>query len=163
MDDVQGPSEPGGPTAPEPASGQPPGQLVAGTSPGSGGAGLYDHAAADPFPRSAGLVSGITALGVTLVVAAAFYFLNPAFSSGRAAGAPDQIGPRPSPSVAGSPSAAGSPSVSASPGVFATPSVSASPGVAGPSPSPGLSASPGGSPSPGLSSSPAASPSAVSP
>jgi hypothetical protein len=141
MEHVQGPSEPGGPTAPEPASGQPVGHAAVELSPTPtpGGAGLYDHAAADPFPRSAGLVSGITALGVTLVVAVAFYFLNPAFSSGRAAGAPDQIGPRPSPSVAGSPSAVGSPSVAASPGVSASPSVSASPGLAvspGPSPSP---------------------------
>ena len=63
MKHVQGPTEPGGPTAPEPASGQPPGQAPAGNLPGSGGAGLYDHAAADPFPRSAGLVSGLTALG----------------------------------------------------------------------------------------------------
>jgi hypothetical protein len=146
MEYVQGPSEPGGPTAPEPASGQPPSPAPAGTS-SSGGAGLYDHAAADPFPRSAGLVSGIVALGLTLVVAAAFFFLNPAFSAGRAGGAPDQLGPRPvaSPSVSVGPSVAASPSVSASPGVSASPAVSGSPSV---SPSPGVSASPGPSPSP---------------
>src|ERR687885_2097375 len=116
MEYVQGPSEPGGPTAPEPASGQPPGQAPAGMLPGSGGAGLYDHAAADPFPRSAGLVSGIVALAVTVAVAAVFFFLNPAFSAGRAGGAPDQLGPRPiaSPSVSVGPSSSGSPRVSSS-------------------------------------------------
>src|SRR5918912_128653 len=120
MDGVQGPSEPGGPTAPEPASGQPPGQAPAGSLPasgsGSGGAGLYDHAAADPFPRSAGLVSGIVALAVTGAVAGVFFLLNPAFSAGRAGGAPDQLGPRSiaSPSVSVEASVAASPSVSAS-------------------------------------------------
>jgi hypothetical protein len=144
MNDVQGPSEPGGPTAPEPASGQLPGQAPAGSLPGTGGAGLYDHAAADPFPRSAGLVSGIVALGVTVAVAATFFFLNPAFSAGRAGGAPDQVGPRPSPSVSAGPAGA---AVSGSP----------SPGV-----TPAVSPAALGSPSPALSPAPVLSPAAVS-
>jgi hypothetical protein len=145
---VQGPPEPGGPTAPEPASGQPPGQAP--PTPFTSGAGLYDHAAADPFPRAAGLVSGLVALGVTIAVAGAFWFLNPAFSTGRAAGAPDQLGPRAvaSPSVAGSPSVAASPAVSGSPSVSASPGVSASPAVVRASPSAVVSPLPGPSPSP---------------
>ena len=136
---VQGPLEPGGPSAPEPASGQLPGPAPAGTA--SGGAGLSDHAAADPFPRSAGLISGVVALSVTVLVAVTFYFLNPAFSAGRAGGAPDQLGPRPVASPSVSPAAFGSPSVSASPAAFGSPSPLASPAAFG-SPSPLASPAP---------------------
>jgi hypothetical protein len=84
--------------------------MVPATARAAGGAGLYDHSALDPFPRSAGLVSGLVALALTVVVAATFWFLNSAFPENRAAGAPDQLGPialaSPSASVSASPSPA---------------------------------------------------------
>jgi hypothetical protein len=128
MQSVQGPEEPE------------PGAVP--VEPRPGGAGLTEHAALDPFPRSAGLVSGVVALAVTVAVAGAFWFLNPAFSSGRAGGMPGQLAPPLA--ISGSPSASASPSaaVSASPAaVNASPSaVSASPAA--------LSASPAAAPSP---------------
>ncbi len=57
----------------------------------TGGAGLFDHSARDPFARSAGLWTGI--LGLTLTVAVGVFLVsrNPAFESGKAGGTSNQL------------------------------------------------------------------------
>ena len=138
MRHVQGPeAEPGGPPASESAAAQPTGPAPA--APPSGGAGLYDHSAFDPFPRSAGLVSGVVALAVTVAVAGAFWLLNPAVQAGRAGGLPEAGQGQPPAAVAGSPAASASPAAaSASPAA----AVSGSPAAVSGSPTAGASAKP---------------------
>lgn len=63
------------------------------------GAGLYSHPTRDSFPRWAGTVTGLAALLLTAVFAGTLYTLNPAFQTGAAAGAPDQLGPTPAPAA----------------------------------------------------------------
>jgi len=58
----------------------------------TGGAGLFDHSARDPFAPSAGLWAGILALVLTVAVAVWFVSLNPSFGSGKAGGTPNQLG-----------------------------------------------------------------------
>ena len=61
-------------------------------APVTGGAGLRDHSADDPFPRAAGW--GIVIVGVVFVAAVAGFLFsaNPSLSSGKAMGTSDQIG-----------------------------------------------------------------------
>jgi cytochrome c2 len=57
----------------------------------TGGAGLFDHSARDPFAPSVGLWTG--AVGVVLTVAVTVFLvsLNPALQSGKAGGTPNQL------------------------------------------------------------------------
>jgi cytochrome c1 len=58
----------------------------------TGGAGLFDHSARDPFSRSAGMMAGLLALAVTVVVGAVLFDMNAkAFEGGRANGTPNQL------------------------------------------------------------------------
>jgi cytochrome c1 len=106
----------------------------------SGGAGLYDHSARDAFGRSAGMWAGTTALLATVVVAGLLIWLNPAFSSGRAAGTPNQLG-QPAASGAGpqvppgSPAAEGQALLKTKPcgGCHVIPGVDGAAGTVGPS------------------------------
>ncbi len=74
----------------------------------TGGTGLYDHADRDPFPRSAGLWSGVTGLVLAAVVGGALIVLNPAFSNGKATGTANQLG-QPAAAAAGPAVEPGSP------------------------------------------------------
>jgi cytochrome c2 len=58
----------------------------------TGGAGLFDHAARDPFAPSAGMWSGVVALVLTVGIAVVFGSMNPSFASGKAGGTPNQLG-----------------------------------------------------------------------
>jgi cytochrome c2 len=57
----------------------------------TGGVGLFDHSARDPFPTSAGLLAGIGALVLTVVAAFVLVGMNPAITSGKAGGTPNQL------------------------------------------------------------------------
>jgi cytochrome c len=58
----------------------------------TGGAGLFDHSARDPFSRSAGLMAGLVALAVTVIVGAWLLNMNArAFEGGKASGTPNQL------------------------------------------------------------------------
>src|ERR1700694_4960168 len=57
----------------------------------TGGAGLFDHSARDPFPRSVGLWTGVVGLVLTVAITAVFVSLNPALESGKAGGTPNQL------------------------------------------------------------------------
>ena len=104
------------------------------------GAGLYDHAARDPFPRSAGLIAGFLALALTVVLGGVLVSLNPAFQNGKAGGTPDQLGQPPAaatgPQVApGSPAAEGAQIIATKPcvGCHVIPGVPGANGAVGPS------------------------------
>jgi cytochrome c len=56
------------------------------------GAGLFDHSARDAFSPSAVLWAGVTALVLTVAVAAWLVSANPAFESGTAGGTANQLG-----------------------------------------------------------------------
>jgi cytochrome c2 len=58
----------------------------------TGGAGLFDHSARDPFAPSAGMWTGIVALVLTVGIAVLFVSMNPSFASGKAGGTPNQLG-----------------------------------------------------------------------
>jgi cytochrome c2 len=59
----------------------------------TGGAGLFDHSARDPFSASAGLMAGLGALVLTAVVAAVLFSMNArTFEGGKAGGTPNQLG-----------------------------------------------------------------------
>jgi cytochrome c len=105
-----------------------------------GGAGLYDHAARDPFAPSAGMWAGVTALVATVLVAGVLVVLNPAFSSGRAAGTPNQLGAPPASAAGpqappGSPAAEGQQMLASKPcvGCHVIPGVPGATGTVGPS------------------------------
>jgi cytochrome c len=58
----------------------------------TGGAGLFDHSARDPFSPSAGLMAGLLALVLTAVVGAVLFNMNAkAFEGGAANGTPNQL------------------------------------------------------------------------
>jgi cytochrome c2 len=57
----------------------------------TGGAGLFDHSARDPFAPSVGMWTGIVALVLTVAVTAYFVSLNPSLASGKAGGTPNQL------------------------------------------------------------------------
>lgn len=99
------PSEPaGGALAPRTTS------SALAESPGvlTGGAGLYDHQAADPISTNAGMWAGMAVILVTVLLGGWLVVRNPAFSSGRAGGTPDQLG-QPAQAAAGPEIAPGSP------------------------------------------------------
>ncbi|MDQ6673645.1 MAG: c-type cytochrome [Chloroflexota bacterium] len=75
----------------------------------TGGAGLFDHAARDPFAPSAGLWTGVLGLALTVVVSVFLIRQNPALESGKAGGTPNQLAPLASAAVLtpGSPAAEG--------------------------------------------------------
>jgi cytochrome c len=105
-----------------------------------GGAGLYDHAARDPFAPSAGMWAGVTALVATVLVAGVLVVFNPAFSSGRAAGTPNQLGAPPASAAGpqappGSPAAEGQQMLASKPcvGCHVIPGVPGATGTVGPS------------------------------
>ncbi len=58
----------------------------------TGGVGLFDHSDRDPFPASAGLITGIGALLLTAIFAVVLFQMNPAIASGKAGGTPNQLG-----------------------------------------------------------------------
>jgi cytochrome c1 len=58
----------------------------------TGGVGLYDHSARDPFTPAIGLWAGASALVVTVIVAVVLFSMNPAMTSGAAGGTPNQLG-----------------------------------------------------------------------
>jgi cytochrome c len=135
MPAMHGQPDPLAPTA-EHAAG--PSQLPPGLQ--TGGVGLYDHAARDPFPRSIGAVLGGLAIVLSLVVGASLVLSNPAFHDGRAAGTPDKLGAPPAavagPDLApGSPAAEGLMIVSQKPcgGCHVIPGVPSANGAVGPS------------------------------
>jgi cytochrome c len=97
----------GGPLAARPDAGSA-SSALAEPPPLTGGVGLFDHAARDPFSASAGRWAGVIGLLVLLVSTGALIFANPAFSNGKAGGAPDQLG-QPAAAAAGPEVAPGSP------------------------------------------------------
>ncbi len=58
----------------------------------TGGVGLFDHSARDPFPASAGLIAGVGALLLSAVVGFVLFSMNPAMVSGKAGGTANQLG-----------------------------------------------------------------------
>jgi cytochrome c len=58
----------------------------------TGGAGLFDHSASDPFAPSVGLWTGVVGFALTVSVAVFFVSLNPSLASGKAGGTPNQLG-----------------------------------------------------------------------
>jgi cytochrome c len=81
---------------PEAATGalatRPPTETLSATQTLTGGAGLFDHSARDPFAPSAGLFAGGSALILTIGIAALLVIMNPAFVSGKAGGTANQLG-----------------------------------------------------------------------
>ena len=69
-------------------------------SPSTGGAGLSDHARADPVSPAAAAVGGIVGLLLVAVIGGALYFLNPSFSAGTATGTSTQLGAPPAAAAA---------------------------------------------------------------
>jgi cytochrome c1 len=89
---MQSDAEPrGGPLAARPDAGAS-GSALAQQPPLTGGVGLFDHSARDPFSPSAGAWAGVIGLLIVLVSAGALIYANPAFSNGKAGGEPDQLG-----------------------------------------------------------------------
>jgi cytochrome c len=130
---VQSDTEPAhGALAPRPAASA----LAEANATLTGGAGLFDHAARDPFPRSAGLWTGVVGLTLTVVVGVAFGLLNPALESGRAGGTPNQLGELASAAVLtpGSPAAEGAQIIAAKPcvGCHTIPGIPTATGQVGP-------------------------------
>jgi cytochrome c2 len=74
----------------------------------TGGAGLFDHSARDPFGATAGRWAGVLGLVIVLVTAGALVVANPSLESGKAGGTADQLG-QPAASAAGPEVAPGSP------------------------------------------------------
>jgi cytochrome c len=59
----------------------------------TGGAGLFDHSASDPFSPSAGLLAGVGAILITAIAVAVLFSMNAkAFESGKVFGTPNQLG-----------------------------------------------------------------------
>ena len=105
----------------------------------SGGAGLFDHSASDPFAPSAGRWAGVLGLLVVVGTAAALIMFNPAFSNGKAGGTPNQLGQPAAagggPEVApGSPAAEGQQLIASKPcvGCHTIPGVPGATGTVGP-------------------------------
>jgi cytochrome c2 len=126
---------------PEPA----PGALAQRTAPSdlaetnatlTGGVGLFDHSARDPFPRSVGLWTGIVGLVLTVTITAVFVNLNPALESGKAGGTPNQLAPLASAAVLepGSPAAEGAQIIATKPcvGCHTIPGIPGATGTVGP-------------------------------
>lgn len=104
------------------------------------GAGLYDHAARDPFPRSAGLFAGLLALALTVVLGGVLVALNPAFQNGKAGGTSNQLGQPPAAAAGaevapGSPAAEGAQIIATKPcvGCHVIPGIPGANGAVGPS------------------------------
>jgi cytochrome c len=76
-----------GALAPRPESAPPAEQHLTLT----GGVGLFDHSARDPFPASAGLIAGIGAILLTAIAGYVLFTMNPAIASGKAGGTPNQL------------------------------------------------------------------------
>ena len=57
----------------------------------TGGAGLFDHSARDPFAPSVGLLTGVVGFALTIAVAVLFVSLNPSLASGKAGGTANQL------------------------------------------------------------------------
>jgi cytochrome c2 len=135
---VQGEAEPsGGALAPRPPG---PSSALAEAGPTlSGGAGLFDHSARDPFSPSAGRWAGV--LGLLLVVGVASWLVvaNPSFANGKAGGTANQLGQpaaaAAAPEVApGSPAAEGQALIATKPcvGCHTIPGVPGANGTVGP-------------------------------
>ena len=59
----------------------------------TGGAGLFDHSARDPFSPSAGMLAGVGAIVLTAIAVAMLFSMNAAaFESGKVFGTPNQLG-----------------------------------------------------------------------
>ena len=69
-------------------------------SPSTGGAGLSDHARADPVSPAAAAVGGIVGLLLVAIIGGTLYFLNPSFSAGTATGTSTQLGAPPAAAAA---------------------------------------------------------------
>jgi cytochrome c len=74
----------------------------------TGGAGLYDHSAQDAVSPAAGMYVGVSVVLISIVLGGMLVAMNPAFSNGKAAGTPNQLGP-PAEVAAGPALAPGSP------------------------------------------------------
>jgi cytochrome c len=84
-------------TDPEPTPGAlapRPGTALAPDSPRqlTGGAGLFDHSDRDAVTSHAAAIAGILGLVATAAIAVILVLVNPAFSSGKAGGTPNQLG-----------------------------------------------------------------------
>jgi cytochrome c2 len=102
----------------------------------TGGAGLFDHSARDPFPRSVGLWTGIVGLTLTVAIAVLFVSLNPALQSGKAGGTPNQLAELAPAAVLepGSPAAEGAQIIATKPcvGCHTIPGIPGATGTVGP-------------------------------
>jgi cytochrome c len=102
----------------------------------TGGAGLFDHSARDPFAPSAGLWTGIIGLALTVAITVLFVFLNPALESGKAGGTPNQLAPLAEAAVLtpGSPAAEGAQIIATKPcvGCHTIPGIPGATGTVGP-------------------------------
>jgi cytochrome c len=102
----------------------------------TGGAGLFDHSARDPFAPSAGMWTGIVALVLTVAVTVYFVSLNPAITSGKAGGTPNQLAAlAPTPDLSpGSPAAEGAQIIATKPcvGCHTIPGIPGATGTVGP-------------------------------
>jgi cytochrome c2 len=102
----------------------------------TGGAGLFDHSARDPFAPSAGLWTGVVALVLTVGVTVLFASLNPALEAGKAGGTPNQLAALSAPAVVepGSPAAEGAQIIATKPcvGCHTIPGVPGATGTVGP-------------------------------
>ena len=74
----------------------------------TGGAGLFDHTARDPFAPSAGRWAGVVGLLIVVGVTGWLVAANPSLSSGKAGGSANQLG-QPAAAAAGPEVAPGSP------------------------------------------------------
>jgi cytochrome c len=102
----------------------------------TGGAGLFDHSARDPFSPSVGLWTGVVALVLTVAVTVFFVSLNPALESGKANGTPNQLAELASAAVLtpGSPAAEGAQIIATKPcvGCHTIPGIPGATGTVGP-------------------------------
>ena len=102
----------------------------------SGGVGLYDHSARDPFGPSVGRWAGLIGLLVLVASASWLVLANPSFATGKAGGTPDQLGqPVAAAQLApGSPAAEGEALIASKPcvGCHTIPGVPGATGTVGP-------------------------------
>ncbi|MGI9146770.1 MAG: c-type cytochrome [Chloroflexota bacterium] len=102
----------------------------------TGGAGLFDHSARDPFASSVGKWSGIVAVVLTVGITLLLLSLNPAIQSGKAGGTSNQLAELASAAVltAGSPAADGAQIIAGKPcvGCHTIPGIPGATGQVGP-------------------------------
>lgn len=102
----------------------------------TGGAGLFDHSARDPFAPSVGLWTGVVGLTLTVAITVLFVSLNPALQSGKASGTPNQLAELASAAVLtpGSPAADGAQLIATKPcvGCHTIPGIPGATGTVGP-------------------------------